>query len=125
LVQYIGGIPGRIVTLGPCLAKGHDALRYRRAADDQRPIIGRLRFGDIGPVGTLRQPAEDMVDQRRRLGLLDIADNADDEPAALEAGGSESGEIVAGDRGNAVLAAIDSTAVGMLLEGVMHPQPPG
>jgi len=41
---------------------------------------------------------ENPVDQRRRLGFVDIADDADEEAAAVEPRAHKGGEVIAGDR---------------------------
>ena len=99
-------------------------MRHRGAADDEGAVVERLCLGDLGLVRALRQIAENPVDQRRRLGFVDIADNADEEAAAVEPRAREGGEIIAGDRPDTFLAAIDAAAVRVLLKSVMHPETP-
>src|SRR5260221_107642 len=63
--------------------------------------------------------------QCRGLGLVDVGDEADQEAGTVKAAGGEGGEIVTGDRGDALLGAVDAAAIGMLFEGVVHPETPG
>ena len=85
--------------------------------------LRRLGLGDLRRALARRQAAEDVVDQRRGLGRGDVADHRENQPLALDAALREGDEIVAGDRRDARLGAVGIGAVGMRLEGGVHPQP--
>ena len=129
VVEDERGIPVGVVALRPGLAKADRALRHRRAADDERPVVARACLGDIrtGVAGLIagRQAAEHAVDQPGELRRGDVADRADDQTLAMNMAGDEIGEIGTGDRRHARRGARAVLAVGMVLEGVAHPQPAG
>src|SRR5207237_214479 len=81
-----------------------------------------LGLGDLAVVAAERQTPEHPVEQRGRLGLANVADDADRQPAAVEALGGKGGEIVAGDRRDTGLGALDAAPIRVRPERVEHPQ---